>query len=200
MKALRFVGSSLDDLKNVPADARRDAGFELDAVQRGLMPSDFRPILAVGPGAYEIRVRVLGEWRVIYVARFEQAIYVLHAFQKKTPKTRKEDVELAARRYKQIGDRSMTKEAIIPSSGNVFADLGFPPEEAALLSMRAQLMATLRERITEAGWTQVQAAERLGIGQSRVSDLMRNKYDKFSLDMLVTLATRAGRRVELALV
>ena len=200
MKALRFVGSSLDDLKNFPADARRDAGFELDAVQRGLMPSDFKPILAVGPGAYEIRVRVLGEWRVIYVARFEQAIYVLHAFQKKTPKTRKEDVELAARRYKQIGDRSMTKEAIIPSSGNVFADLGFPSEKAALLSMRAQLMATLRERITEAGWTQVQAAERLGIGQSRVSDLMRNKYEKFSLDMLVTLATRAGRRVELALV
>jgi phage-related protein len=79
MKALRFVGSSLDDLKNFPAGARRDAGFELDAVQRGLMPSDFKPILAVGPGAYEIRVRVLGKWRVIYVARFEQAIYVLHA-------------------------------------------------------------------------------------------------------------------------
>jgi len=104
MKALRFVGSSLDDLKNFPADARRDAGFELDAVQRGLMPSDFKPMLAVGPGAYEIRVRVLGEWRVIYVARCEQAIYVLHAFQKKTQKTRKEDIELAARRYKRIGD------------------------------------------------------------------------------------------------
>ncbi|MEF8729396.1 MAG: type II toxin-antitoxin system RelE/ParE family toxin [Accumulibacter sp.] len=104
MKALRFVGSSLDDLKNFPAGARRDAGFELDAVQRGLMPSDFKPMLAVGPGAYEIRVRVLGEGRVIDVARCEQAIHVLHAFQKKTQKTRKEDIELAARRYKQIGD------------------------------------------------------------------------------------------------
>ena len=104
MKALRFVGSSLDALKNFPADARRDAGFELDAVQRGLMRTDVKPILAVGPGAYEIRVRVLGKWRVIYVARLEQAIYVLHAFQKKTQKTRKEDIELAARRYKQIGD------------------------------------------------------------------------------------------------
>jgi predicted XRE-type DNA-binding protein len=62
------------------------------------------------------------------------------------------------------------------------------------------LMASLREIISEAGWTQVQAAERLGIGQSRVSDLMRNQYDQFSLHMLVTLATRAGRRVELALV
>ncbi|MBD5803366.1 helix-turn-helix protein [Azoarcus sp. Aa7] len=92
----------------------------------------------------------------------------------------------------------MTKEAIVESSGNVFADLGFSPEEAALLAMRAELIARLRETIEQAGWTQVQAANRLGIGQSRVSDLMRGKYDKFSLDMLVTLATRAGRRVELA--
>lgn len=92
----------------------------------------------------------------------------------------------------------MTKEAIVESSGNVFADLGFSPEEAALLAMRAELIAILRETIEQAGWTQVQAASRLGIGQSRVSDLMRGKYDKFSLDMLVTLATRAGRRVELA--
>ena len=102
MKTLRFVGSSLDDLKNFPAEARRDAGFELDAVQRGLMPSDFKPMLAVGAGAYEIRVRVLGEWRIIYVAKFERAVYVLHAFQKKTQKTRKEDIELAARRYRLV--------------------------------------------------------------------------------------------------
>lgn len=103
MKKLRFIGSSLDDLKDFPAEARRDAGFELDAVQRGLMPSDFKPMLNIGPGAYEIRIHVLGEWRVIYVARFEGVVYVLHAFQKKTQRTRKEDIELAARRYKQIG-------------------------------------------------------------------------------------------------
>jgi len=104
MKTLRFVGSSLDDIKNFPAEARQDAGFELDAIQRGLMPSDFKPMLGVGPGAYEIRVHALGEWRVIYVAKFADAVYVLHAFQKKTQKTRKEDIELAARRYRQIGD------------------------------------------------------------------------------------------------
>ncbi len=92
----------------------------------------------------------------------------------------------------------MSKEEIIESSGNVFSDLGFSPEEATLLAMRAELMATLRETIANQGWTQVQAAERLGIGQSRVSDLVRGKRDKFSLDMLVTLATRAGRRVDLA--
>ena len=103
MKKLRFIGSSLDDLKDFPAEARRDAGFELDAIQRGLMPSDFKPMLNIGPSAYEIRIHVLGEWRVIYVARFEGVVYVLHAFQKKTQRTRKEDIELAARRYKQIG-------------------------------------------------------------------------------------------------
>ncbi|MBL8427861.1 MAG: type II toxin-antitoxin system RelE/ParE family toxin [Dechloromonas sp.] len=103
MKPLRFVGSSLDDMRDFPAEARRAAGFELHAVQRGLMPSDFKPMLNVGPGAYEIRLHVQGEWRVIYVAKFEDGIYVLHAFRKKTQKTRVEDIELAARRYRQIG-------------------------------------------------------------------------------------------------
>ncbi|MEN9478363.1 MAG: hypothetical protein RLZZ300_2504 [Pseudomonadota bacterium] len=103
MKPLRFVGSSLDDMRDFPAEARRAAGFELHAVQCGLMPSDFKPMLNVGPGAYEIRLHVQGEWRVIYVAKFEDGIYVLHAFRKKTQKTRVEDIELAARRYRQIG-------------------------------------------------------------------------------------------------
>ncbi len=86
-------------------------------------------------------------------------------------------------------------ETISTSSGNVFADLGFSDEEPALLAMRAELMARLRETIAERGWTQTEAATRLGIGQSRVSDLVRGKWEKFSLDMLVTLATRAGHKV-----
>jgi phage-related protein len=102
MKTLRFIGSSLDDLRDFPAEARRQVGFELDAVQRGMMPSDFKPMPTVGAGVYEIRVHVLGEWRVMYVARFKQSVYVLHAFQKKTQRTRKEDLELAARRYRDL--------------------------------------------------------------------------------------------------
>lgn len=102
MKLLKFVGSSLSNLRKFPAEARRAAGFELWQVQCGLMPSDFKPLLGVGPGAYEIRVHVKGEWRVIYVAKFANNIYVLHAFQKKTRKTRREDMELAERRYRQI--------------------------------------------------------------------------------------------------
>ncbi len=91
------------------------------------------------------------------------------------------------------------KESVTESSGNVFTDLGFAPGEAAVLAMRADLMGRLRLLIEERGWTQAQAAEKLEIGQSRVSDLMRGKWDKFSLDMLITLAARAGKRVELAL-
>ena len=88
---------------------------------------------------------------------------------------------------------------ITRSSGNVFADLGFPPEEAAVLSMRAELMARLRTFIAERGWTQQEAARHLEIGQSRVSDLVRGKWEKFSLDMLVTLAARVGQRPKVIL-
>ena len=76
-------------------------GFELSAVQAGLMPSDFKPMSTVGPGAYEIRVNVEGEWRVIYVAKFARAVYALHAFHKKSQKTRQEDIEIARTRYGQ---------------------------------------------------------------------------------------------------
>jgi predicted XRE-type DNA-binding protein len=92
------------------------------------------------------------------------------------------------------------QEVITPSSGNVFIDMGLKPEEAAVLALRADLMGRLRLMVRDNGWTQVQAAEHFGIAQSRVSDLMRGKWEKFSLDMLITLAARAGRRVELAMV
>lgn len=105
MKSLEFVGSSLDDLKEFPPEARRAAGFELSFVQRGLNPSDWKPMNEVGTGVRELRVHVLGEWRVLYVAKFPEAVYVLHAFQKKTPKIRREDIELARARYRLIGDR-----------------------------------------------------------------------------------------------
>jgi phage-related protein len=99
------MGSSHDDLKAFPDDARRDAGFNLDFVQRGLEPSNWKPMKSVGMGVKEMRVRdATGAYRVIYLATRLEAIYVLHCFQKKTQKTRKEDIEVAARRLGQIGD------------------------------------------------------------------------------------------------
>jgi phage-related protein len=93
-----------DDLTNFPDDVRRAAGYELWQIQNGLMPSDWKPMFTVGQGVYEIRLHVMGEWRVMYVARLSDSICVLHAFQKKTQKTRREDIDIARQRYKQIGD------------------------------------------------------------------------------------------------
>jgi len=104
MKLLKFVGSSLDDLRAFPEEALRTAGFELRTVQNGLEPRDWKPVAAVGFGVREIRIHVLGEWRIIYVANIRDAIYVLHAFQKKTQKTSQRDIELARKRYKQMGE------------------------------------------------------------------------------------------------
>lgn len=90
-------------------------------------------------------------------------------------------------------------EPIFESSGNVFADLDLDPAEAAILQMRARLMNDLRLNIQSSGMTQTEAAQQLGVAQSRVSDLMRGKWEKFSLEMLITLEARAGRRVTLEL-
>ncbi len=90
-------------------------------------------------------------------------------------------------------------EPIIESSGNVFSDLGFESGESAILHMRAKLMTDLREYIEASGMTQTEAAQQLGVTQSRISDLTRGKWEKFSLEMLITLEARAGRQVTLEL-
>jgi predicted XRE-type DNA-binding protein len=92
------------------------------------------------------------------------------------------------------------KELIFESGGNVFSDLGFEPAEAAILHMRAKLMNDLRMFIHSSGMTQAEAAQKLGIAQLRVSDLMHGKWEKFSLEMLITLEARVGRKITLELV
>jgi len=88
-------------------------------------------------------------------------------------------------------------ETVVNSSGNVFIDLGYSPDEAAILQMRADLMADLRKFIKAKRLTQAKAAEIFGVSQSRVSDLIRGKWERFGLEMLITLATKAGMRVTL---
>ena len=102
-KPIEFRGSSLDDLRTFPLTARREAGYQLDRVQNGHQPDDWKPMTSVGRGVKEIRVRdAAGAFRVIYVAKFTEAVYVLHCFQKKTAKTSKADVALAAKRYRDL--------------------------------------------------------------------------------------------------
>lgn len=101
-KPINWIGSSRDDVGSFPEDARRKAGFQLRAVQRGDDPVDFKPISTVGKGVREIRIRTEDAYRIFYVARFEEAVYVIHAFQKKTQKTTEQDLKIGQQRYQQM--------------------------------------------------------------------------------------------------
>ena len=103
MRPVRFLGDSLQCLREFPEDARNDAGYQLDKVQRGEQPNDFKTMATIGKGVEEIRVTDdTGAYRVIYVARRAEAVYVLHAFQKKTQATSRRDIETAKRRFAQL--------------------------------------------------------------------------------------------------
>lgn len=102
-KPLRFLGDSLKRLRDLPAEARQDVGYQLDKVQRGKQPDDFKPMPTIGAGVEEIRVRdETGAYRVIYFARLTEAVFVLHVFQKKTQATSIRDIGLARDRFSQL--------------------------------------------------------------------------------------------------
>jgi phage-related protein len=102
-KPVRFRGSALDDLRIFPASARQEAGHQLDQIQHGNEPDDWKPMPTIGKGVREIRIRdIAGAFRVVYVAKFTNAVYVLHCFQKKTQKTNKMDLDLAESRYRDL--------------------------------------------------------------------------------------------------
>lgn len=103
MKRLAFLGRSFSDLSDFPAGPRRKAGYQLRFVQSGMDPEDWKPMPSIGGGVREIRLRdETGAFRVIYLATFADAVFVLHAFQKKSQKTATLDIELARTRYKQL--------------------------------------------------------------------------------------------------
>lgn len=101
-KPLRWLGDSRRQISDFPEEARQRAGFELWEVQQGNDPSDWKPMPTVGAGVKEIRVHANGEYRVLYVAKFEEAVYVLHAFVKKTQRTPKQDLEIAGARFRGL--------------------------------------------------------------------------------------------------
>lgn len=103
VKPLRFRGTSLAALREFPADARQGAGFQLDRVQRGLEPDDWKPAAAIGSGVRELRIwEQAGTFRVIYLAKLAEAVYVLHCFQKKTEQTSEKDIQLARKRFNDL--------------------------------------------------------------------------------------------------
>jgi len=107
LKPIAFCGDSLNELRAFPEGARQEAGFQLYRVQPGLDPADWKPMATIGRGVREIRIRdEAGAYRVIYIATFTEAVYVLHAFQKKTQRTAKRDGDLAASRLRDLARRA----------------------------------------------------------------------------------------------
>jgi phage-related protein len=102
LKPLAFVGNSREELRAFPVGARQRAGFEMDQVQRGLLPTDWKPMTSIGAGVLEVRIHIGVEHRVFYVAKFQEAVYVLHAFEKKRQKTSKRDIELGRARLSEL--------------------------------------------------------------------------------------------------
>ena len=103
MRPVAFLGDSLDALRSFPDSAKREVGFQIDRLQRGLDPDDWKPMKTVGPGVREIRVRDASDaYLVVYTATLADAVYVLHAFQKKSQATSQRDLELAAARLRDL--------------------------------------------------------------------------------------------------
>ena len=105
VKPIQWLGDSRDRLRRFPQAARREIGYQLSLIQAGRPAIDWKPIPLVGGGVIEIRVHAEGEYRVFYVAKFEDAVYVLHVFGKKTRKASSLDVELGKKRYRELLER-----------------------------------------------------------------------------------------------
>ena len=101
-KPLLWLGNSRSDVRAFPEDARIVAGFQLRRIQQGLDPNEWKPMATIGPGVREVRIHVEGEHRVFYVASFPEAVYVLHAFEKKTRRTAVRDLDLGRKRFRDL--------------------------------------------------------------------------------------------------
>lgn len=109
-KPIHWVGSTLDDIKQFPDNIKRELGFDLDLVQQGLLPRDFKAMQNLGAGIMEIRVRdTSGAYRLVYIAKLADAIYCLHSFQKKTQKTSSKDLAIIKARYSAVKERQNGK-------------------------------------------------------------------------------------------
>ena len=189
-------------------------------VQAGLEPADWKPFDDVGAGTKEIRIRdASGIFRVMYLAKFEEAIYVLHCFQKKTQLTSKRDKAIAAARYRAVVNVRRENKMKIDTEirrvtkpgANLFLELGFAPDEAKRLQaasrkqindtrlLKRQLMEELSVWIAKHHLMQAAAAEILMVSRPRVSDVVNKKTAKFTIDTLVEMLSRVGKPVKFAI-
>jgi phage-related protein/predicted XRE-type DNA-binding protein len=196
VKPVTFHGDALERLRDFPDEARRDAGHELYQLQMGRDPSDWKPMPTIGAGVREIRIHdATGAYRVIYIATFSDAIHVLHAFEKKTQKTAPS--RPGACNGTPAADQARIGMTRTSTFANVWDAIEDSPEEAATMTMRSNVMIAIKDQVRSWNTTQANAARRLAITQPRLNDLLNGKINKFSLDTLLTLATRAGLKVKL---
>jgi putative addiction module killer protein len=109
MKSLIWLADTLELVRDFPSEAKAEVGHQLHRVQQGLEPTDWKPMSSIGLGVKEIRVNIGTTHRVFYVAKFAEAVYVLHAMTKKTQKTPQQDIELAAKRFRQLASERKHK-------------------------------------------------------------------------------------------
>jgi phage-related protein/predicted XRE-type DNA-binding protein len=202
-KQIRWVGSAYADLLAFPEDARKEAGFQLGKVQARFEPADWKPFDDVGAGTREIRIRDASPiCRVLYVAKFEEAIYVLHCLPEEDSGNRQ------ARQEMKI-DTEISH--VTRPGANLFLELGFSPDEAKRLKaasrkqindarlLKQQLMEELSGWIAEHHLKQSEAAQILMVSRPRVSDVVNRKTSKFTIDTLVEMLSRVGKPVKLAI-
>ena len=215
LKPVRWVGTSVRDLKSFPGAVRIDLGQAPFAAQEGKTDPAAKPLKGFG-GASVIEIvasRHGNAWRAVYTVRFEDAIYVLHIFQKKSTQgiaTPAREIEMiqqrlaeATRDYRKRQNQMKTKTSkttgrvalVTESRGNIFADLGLPNPEQELL--KAQLTLQIYAILKASGMTQVEMAEILGVRQPQVSLLMRNRAGNFSVGRLMDFLTALRQDVQI---
>jgi predicted XRE-type DNA-binding protein len=195
-KPVEFRGSALDDLRAFPAAARREAGYQLDRVQQGREPDDWKPMNTIGRGVREIRIRD-ARWSIQSVVCGEVRRRRLCAalFSEKdaeNEQSRSEPGRTALPGFVK-GARSMNKKRF----ANVWDAIEDTPAQAENMKLRSALMMALKDHIARTGLNQSEAAKLLGVTQPRISDLMRGKIELFGLDTLVNMIGAAGLHVEM---
>lgn len=206
-KPLHWVGSSKRDFLDVPTPVQEDMGNALGIAQFGGRAPSAKPWKGLGSGVLEVVESHDGNaYRAVYTVRFEEAVYVLHAFQKKSPtgiRTAKRDVDLVAERLKaaqkdHMASRSAEpRESITRGTGNVFADLGFA--DAAERQAKLRLAYALNQLLDERKLPQAEAAKVLGVSQPKVSALRNYRLAGFSVERLMNLLTALDQDVEIVI-
>ena len=190
-KPVEFRGSALDDLRAFPAAARREAGHQLDQIQHGREPDDWKPMNTVGRGVREIRIRdTAGAFRVLTTRSTCSALFPEEDAENEQSGS---EPGCAALPGFVKGARSMSKKRF----DNVWDAIEDTPAQAENMKLRSTLIMALKDHIARTGLSQSEAAKLLGVTQPRISDLMRGKIELFGLDTLVNMIGAAGLHVEM---